>query len=680
MNYLGVLFISLIVILQVSQAAAQDNLQEGIQYFQQGEYEQAVSAFKEIIEQDAPQRVQAYYFLARTHGITGSFRKGHEVLEKALEIYPEHPGLRFARAELAGHTNPYAGAEIMHQLYYDEKDNPDLYYSLGLTPENLKEYSGQLYARAGSEFYGEEQIDRSIQALKKARELIPDSLYVHNNLIYTLLNNEQYDEAIEAAEYARDRFPENRNIRLMHNQALSLAGRGEDNPDDIQQLYRENPDDPQTAMVYGQALLNEGKAIEAAEHFEEFLKRNPRQRQVYRMLIQINQRQFEYEGLAEVLKMKVEAFPREPNIRAELAEVLALIDKFQEARAHYAHLYDQTEDPYYILEKVRTYLSEEKWEEAEHGYRALCEDYPASGTGRMAAGELIRLYNHLEKTAKALETAESAYTRYEHSSEIAVLYLQQLRNNEQLQKAAELAEKLIDMPGVRSGIPYLIIAEISKDPAKKRDYLEKVMHTELEEVGKLSEQIRTDAQAALEGGIEMQIPVLNERTQLEQHRSVLNDAAAIINDTETPANQVEIYQRLHEQYDSNIWVKQQIAGALIRNGKTTQAEEVLLSAARLNPDDVEIHQETAELFEQSGNDERAIISWERALGTDQKNEPAYRNLIRLHRKKGTLEDLCDRWMAQYRANPDNEILKEYLIDALHRAGRSEEARAIAQGR
>jgi len=56
----------------------------------------------------------------------------------------------------------------------------------------------------------------------------------------------------------------------------------------------------------------------------------------------------------------------------------------------------------------------------------------------------------------------------------------------------------------------------------------------------------------------------------------------------------------------------------------------------------------------------------------------YGALIRVHRENGTLDQLIDRWLVRYRAVRSDPELREYLIDALHRAGRREEAREIAR--
>ena len=59
-----------------------------------------------------------------------------------------------------------------------------------------------------------------------------------------------------------------------------------------------------------------------------------------------------------------------------------------------------------------------------------------------------------------------------------------------------------------------------------------------------------------------------------------------------------------------------------------------------------------------------------------RNAEAYDHLIDLHQRENNLDELCDVWMSRYRANSRNDVLKEHLIESLHKAGRYEDARQI----
>ena len=677
MRYVRHIITIAVLLFGVSQVSAQQDMQRGAEYLEEGQYEAAIDHFQQMLEEGGMYEDQVYFFLARAYGMAGNYQQGLQKAENALEKYPDHAAIQFVKAELTGYTDPFAGAEKMHHIYREYADDPEL-QARNISPDELKGFAGQLYSVAGSEFHGQDRMDKSVEALKQARDLIPDSLYVHNNLIYTLMLKENYDGAIDAADHALERFPDERNIELMRSQALSLAGRGEDHLEDIERLYRPDPDDATAAIAYGQALMKEGKAMDAAEHFEEFLERNPQERQVYQVLIQMNKQQFEYEGVAEVLIMKAEAFPNEPEIQLELAETLAMIEDFEDAREQYLKLEEQTGEPRFRLENVRLYLVEERWEKAKQEYKSLIDDDPETQTAEEAYADLIRLHSYRENTTDALDAAEQAYRNYQESPEIQKLYLWQLYRQGKTDEAREIAEGMVERELKHSGLPYMIKAENEQSTGRKLELAREAMQIELDQADRVGEQIQAGAQAALGGDVQLQIPVLDERSRLEEHQQFLDEMAGVVSGVKDVEQRAGFYRDLGEENESNVWIKQQKAEALLDLDETDEAEQVLISAARINPDDTDLHQKIADIFEESGNYEQAILAWERALGADEEFEEAYENLIRLHRKTGTLDKLCDRWQAQYRADSQNEYLAEYLIDALHRAGRVEEARKIVE--
>ena len=72
----------------------------------------------------------------------------------------------------------------------------------------------------------------------------------------------------------------------------------------------------------------------------------------------------------------------------------------------------------------------------------------------------------------------------------------------------------------------------------------------------------------------------------------------------------------------------------------------------------------------------AILSYKRVLSLNPENRGMYKKLIKLYREDNRLDELCDEWQSIYVSQPDNIILEEFLITALHKAGRKVEATKI----
>ena len=93
---------------------------DGIRYYQEGDYERAVSEFLKIADAGV-QNGQLYYNLGNAY--LRSNRIGHAVLwyERALEMIPEDPDLRFNHTyalSLTKDERPERGASLVRILFF----------------------------------------------------------------------------------------------------------------------------------------------------------------------------------------------------------------------------------------------------------------------------------------------------------------------------------------------------------------------------------------------------------------------------------------------------------------------------------------------------------------------------------------------------------------------------------
>ncbi len=138
-----------------------------------------------------------------------------------------------------------------------------------------------------------------------------------------------------------------------------------------------------------------------------------------------------------------------------------------------------------------------------------------------------------------------------------------------------------------------------------------------------------------------------------------------------------MYDRLMQEYPDNSGAYELAASYFDSAGDEEQALLLYRSAADINPEDHRYHMSIASIKEEQGKYDQAVIWYERALGAGAASG-VYRSLIRVHRENGTLDQLADRWLIRYQSTSVDPEFREYLIDALHRAGRRAEAREIAQ--
>ena len=84
----------------------------------------------------------------------------------------------------------------------------------------------------------------------------------------------------------------------------------------------------------------------------------------------------------------------------------------------------------------------------------------------------------------------------------------------------------------------------------------------------------------------------------------------------------------------------------------------------------------ANIYYKQGNKAQAILSYKRVLSLNSKNKDIYKKLIEIYREENQLNKLCDEWLNIYSSQHDNKLLEEFLIVALHKANRIDEAKEI----
>jgi len=114
-----------------------------------------------------------------------------------------------------------------------------------------------------------------------------------------------------------------------------------------------------------------------------------------------------------------------------------------------------------------------------------------------------------------------------------------------------------------------------------------------------------------------------------------------------------------------------------RNGSLAVARHHLQRAVELTPNSTPAHLETGGVATTQGDTTTAIRAYRRAFALDPSAPGAATALIRLYDAQGRLGALIQRWRRQYESRPV-EALRDPLIEALHKAGRYQEAQNIVE--
>jgi tetratricopeptide (TPR) repeat protein len=667
-----ILVFSIIVLLQLGSLSAQDinSYNRAVMFIQEQQYEAAIQEFHITIESQY-RILDSYIGLIQAYVFNEQPNLALETSEEALNEFPNKSILRYIRGEVLKVTNKSEAISEFKSLLLRYSDLEDL-KQRGITEEMINNQVGTLYAEKGSLQFEQNNLSEAIVFYEKALEFSKVESYIYNNLIYLLILTDQHQQALSYAEEATHYFPEVSNLQLLKNQALSLLGNRDESLEGFRRLYNGNPSDPVMAISYGQALIQNNKLIEAGEHFNAHLQNFPDQREVYKILIQMNRQRFDFTALAEVYERKVNYFNDEPVLKAELARSLALSNQFERAVEVYEDLF-RNDDCIQCLQKItEIYLLDEQIDKAIRflqleldnlSDRLLYDDLLLKLL--IDQGELEKAYNHLQ--GLQLDTNISGILMYR---DLQISYLK--GESDVLNEKAE--NFVARFPGY-SGLPYLILSEYDSDEF----FLERIMKgviPQISRIEELSAKVEESAQRALSGSPDLQIPIIGVAQQLNNHQQLLNKLMERVFESDDPDKIEDFFMQLYLQFPAHGSVNLNYAKALAQNNQTERAVEILENVLERKPNELSIHKMIGEFYYREGNLRGAILAWERAFTIDDTNPEIYISLIRLHRENGSLDSLINRWSARYRTNRDNDQLKNFLIEALHRADRFDEARDL----
>ncbi|MFP4081150.1 MAG: tetratricopeptide repeat protein [Candidatus Aminicenantes bacterium] len=158
------------------------DLAAGIEFFEQGQYDQAVACFKKVIEK-FPGNLSAHYNLGLTYLRKGEIDQAITVLEKAVELNPEVVEVYFALGESYFSKGENEKAkEIFSRAIEIQPDNPQAHYNLGIT------------------YYKYDKLEEALASFKKTIQLDPGFSSAYYQAGLTLIKKGEHEDAIHYFE------------------------------------------------------------------------------------------------------------------------------------------------------------------------------------------------------------------------------------------------------------------------------------------------------------------------------------------------------------------------------------------------------------------------------------------------------------------------------------------------
>lgn len=186
---------------QKSAAEVRLNLDQGLQFFNQGEYEQALTVFNAALELD-DQQPALWANVGNAHSKLNQNEQAVEAYQKAIDLAPEDPTLYQNMGGLYASMGDTEKARELYQkavslsAYGDPKDAAVNYYNMGVT------------------FINSGKSEEAIEALNKALEADPGYAEAHYQLGISMLGTGQMEESADHLKKYLELAPQGPNAEV----------------------------------------------------------------------------------------------------------------------------------------------------------------------------------------------------------------------------------------------------------------------------------------------------------------------------------------------------------------------------------------------------------------------------------------------------------------------------------
>lgn len=648
-------------------------LRNGQQAFRQGEYAEAIEYLRSALAKDSL-NVTTYILLSNAYLKLDNGVLAEMIASKGLEQYPENISLKWLKAEgLLGQRQLHPARNIyedVHQtLQFADQDEERRLISL----DRIRNRLGSIHQAQGIQSIQQGDTVAALDHFRQSRNFMPDTLAVYQNLAYTLLALKKYDEAAAAAVSGLARYPGEMPLLQIQATALYRMEKYDALLTVYDRLYEKNPDNVDIALAYGEVMLANKQFLQAQEHFNQLLKEHPKNRKVYRTVIQLNERNLDLEGKLNVLRQMRREFPADTAVVHDMAETLEMMENFQEARAMYDTLGTMSGDTLQTgLSIAKTFKKQDSLTAATQKYSELADYYPENI-------QLLREYGEVLIEQAAWKKALAIYNRVNDLYSGADVFQNLGYIHEhlgQLETARTFYNRAIES-GTDHPLPFYRLAILLKGMGEEKkafQHIKNAIILALDNLRELQEKVQSQMQSE-EGVAGIEEPYEQEQL-LHEYNSLSEEIFRYLSrnfpfDTTEP-----LVQNLLDEYSESPRLNYFVGRFYRIHARSEKSFKHFTKAVQLSPHLEEGHLALGEYHYSQGHIDEAIRSYQRVVSINPRNAGAYDHLIDLHQCEKKLDNLCDVWMSRYRANRRNEVLKEHLVEALHKAGRYEDAQQI----
>jgi len=641
--------------------------QQGLLHYELKEFDEAIHHFEMALQYPNPQR-DLYTYIMSSHLLNGDTEKAIRWADEGLDEHPEFLRLKVMKGEALIQADVRQAIPVFEEVW-DELKRTDSGQMDGIQAETIRQYISRLYQQLAAESFERGDLRSAAGSFERAGGFDQQDVHVHNNLAYIFILLEEWEKADDVIKSGLKRFPQSENLLLMQARIHEQFENSDELLHTLKTLYETDPSNMNRAVLYGRALLSSNRANDANTFFRDKLETYPRERILYETLLDMNRQRFNQSGVLEVLRLQMEQFPGEMELEEEYGLELITAQSYDEANAWFDSLAVAYEEPEFGRLAAHSWLYDEDYEPAETEYRKQLARWPDH---TIMMGEFARVLARNGKDEEAKSVLSSFFEKGEDES-LRYLYAT-------LNQSDSVRESIIEPLNetMYKGRAEWMMMKHSAENLPKADIsgLSETLIDMLRFVENRQKIVQGEAQAGLEDFRSAVPPLFQTATELKEAGEEIREMLEIVRKRLPFDATDKILADALAVYPESALLLHHKGVLYYENGKHEPAKKILLEAAGLETKQKETHLILGRIYRDSGQFDEAVLSFERVLSLDPENRQAYRSLIRIHQENGKMDQLSSRWMQRYQHQKRNAVLREFLVEALHRAERFEEARSV----
>lgn len=661
--------IIIFVFLLTAYSFGQSAYQNAISDFESGNYKSAALGFEKYFEEN-PSDVVAFQYLVNSYLQLKEYQKAIPIIENGIKEFPINNDLKLILAKLYLNERLFLKSEKI--LVVLEKQN--------FEPSEVKDLLSKIYFNFAIVEVEKSENAKAIENLQKAEKygMKNPELYALKSQSY--IAQKDNGNAEKTIDEGLKYFSQSELLQRTKAILLIEEKKYEDAIEIIEPIWGRNKSDLDVGLQLAILYRAKNKVKSAFDIYNTLLEIYPKERRIYNDMKSYFILLGKQSDLRQLLENMKTVFPNDKSLDYEIAE--SYIHESQDSTAILK--YEEMQNENGLSVELVLKLSElyEKTSQIQRANKLLNSAIEAKIYDK-------KIFLNLGKNLESIddfEFARLAYQRfisaYPNDSEAFLKMGELYKSKENYEKAKDYFKEGLDIeesPELLFGLAEIYKQE--KDAKTAVDFYKKVFLISVDKISENQNIVKTKISnsKSLQAMNDDSVNSISKET-IENLKSIVETSFENIIDL---ANAYEaetvVSQKLSENPHSSILLYFQ-AEIFFKRNELNDAEKYFLMALNTNSSFEEAHIKLGEIYMKQNKIEKAILSYKRVLGINPKSIISYNNLINLYKEANKLSQLCDEWIKRYSTQEENTVLREHLIEALHKANRMQDAKEILRNR